>query len=253
MDHPQPKKQIILETRGAGKRHGDKWIFRSVNLQLGAGECVGILGPSGVGKTTLLRGLLGFEMFEEGEVLVNGSLKSPAELANPVIRREFGFVTQANSLWPYRTALDNVSEGLIFGLGQKPEESRKIAKQWLERLGLGLHTHKYPGELSGGEQQRVAIARALAIKPKALLLDEPTSGLDPVAAGELSVLLLRLRGEGGSFLIVSHQIDLLRRMCDRVYFLYDGHVLESGKANEVLTNPRTPELTEFVSKVRLGW
>ena len=246
-------KQPLIEARHIGKRRGERWVFRLVDLQLYEGECVGILGPSGVGKTTLLRGLLGFECFDEGAVLIEGCIKPIERLRSPQLRLKFGFVAQSNNLWPYRTILDNVAEGLRFGLRREVREAREISKHWLIRMGLGQHIHKYPGELSGGEQQRVAIARALVVNPKAILLDEPTSGLDPITAGELSELLLQLRSEGISFLIVSHQIDLLRRMCDRVYFLHDGHVLENGPANEILTNPKTPELAEFVARVRLGW
>jgi ABC-type polar amino acid transport system ATPase subunit len=253
MDQSHPNKPTLLEAREVSKRRGTRWILRSVNLRLHLGECVGILGPSGCGKTTLLRGLLGFETFDEGQVQVNGTTRSSLELKEPGFRRSFGFVTQANNLWPYRTALENVAEGLIYGLHRPSDAARTLAQRWLDRLGVGQHALKYPAELSGGEQQRVSIARALAIDPKALLLDEPTSGLDPLTAGELSELLLLLRKEGGSFLIVSHQIDLLRRMCDRVYFMHDGRVLETGKPNETLTNPQSAELVKFIATVRLGW
>ncbi len=253
MDLHQPKKQELLESRGLSKRFGDRWILRDINLRLRSGECVGILGPSGCGKTTLLRCLLGFETVDGGEVLLDGTPRSTMQLKDPAIRRGFGYVTQASNLWPYRTALDNVAEGLIYGLGKGKIESRIEAKHWLTRLGVGDHIDRYPAQLSGGEQQRVAIARALAIQPRVLLLDEPTSGLDPLSAGELSKVLLSIQAEGGSFLIVSHQIDLLRRMCSYAYFLREGRIWEQGPAKNLLSNPTTPELIEFIATIRLGW
>jgi polar amino acid transport system ATP-binding protein len=253
MDKSHTNKPTLIEARNLIKKRGERLVLDQLSVTLPKGECVGILGPSGCGKTTLLRCLLGFEMFDGGEVLIDGNVNSAAELKQPQLRRRFGFVTQTNNLWPYRTVLENVTEGLIYGLGRSPVEARKTALTWLARLGVDQHANRYPAEVSGGEQQRVSIARALAIDPKALLLDEPTSGLDPLSAGSLSELLLSLRKEGGSFLIVSHQIDLLRRMCDRVYFIDSGRVIESGNPREVLASPKSPELANFIATVRLGW
>jgi ABC-type polar amino acid transport system ATPase subunit len=248
------KKQELIVLRNAGKLRGDKWIFRHVDVSVIQRECVGLLGPNGSGKSTILRALVGFEKLEEGEVFFTYKPISFSEAELPPLRRNIGFVAQGLHLWPYKTALENVMEGLRFTLGKPIREAAVEATYWLERLQVGGHARKYPGELSGGEKQRVAIARALALRPALLILDEPTTGLDPLTSGEIAELLLGLREQDGlTLLIVSHQIDFLRRIADKAYFLQNGGIRETGIAKEMLACPQTPELTDFISRIRLGW
>jgi polar amino acid transport system ATP-binding protein len=242
----------IIELEGVGKAFKDRWVFRNVDLSVGVGQCIGLLGGSGSGKSTLIRGMLGFTKFNEGSIEVFGSNALGLENWTET-RQRLGYVAQGLNLWPYRTVLENVMEGLVYARGFSKSHARERAEHWLNKLTVFNHRFKYPTELSGGEQQRVAIARALALEPQALLCDEPTSGVDPVASGEISDLLIGLRNEGFAMLIASHQIDFLRRTCDVGYFLQGGGVRESGPASEILTHPRTPELTSFIEHVRRGW
>jgi ABC-type polar amino acid transport system ATPase subunit len=247
------EKLELISLRRAAKTYGGRTIFRDVDLEVRAGECVGLTGGNGTGKSTLLRTMLGFTRLDQGEVRFEGKPVPSRERAWIPIRKRVGYVAQSLNLWPYKSAIDNVVEGLRFSRALPKSLALRKGASWLWRLGLRGHLRKFPASLSGGEQQRVAIARALAMDPELILLDEPASGLDPITMGEVAELIASLRKLGLSILIVSHQIDFIRRIADWAYFLNDGVIAESGPASETLTHPSTEGLSQFIAQVRRGW
>jgi ABC-type polar amino acid transport system ATPase subunit len=217
------------------------------------GETVALLGPSGGGKSTLLRCLNGLNDFDRGEIRVgphtlrSGPAAGGREVAQ--VRRLFGMVFQDFQLFPHLTALANVVLAPQRVLGLSRAEAVKRGQQLLERVGLGGHLHAWPGQLSGGQKQRVAIARALAMQPRGLLCDEITSALDPELKSEVLEVLETLKREGMTLLMVTHEIGFARRAADRVVVLCDGRVLEEGPPSQVLDNPRTERLRTFLRRV----
>jgi polar amino acid transport system ATP-binding protein len=236
------------------KRFGDRPVLQGVDLDAARGESLAIVGPSGGGKSTLLRLVNGLEARDGGSLTVLGTevppgVPSAAEgdrFWRP-LRRRIGFVFQAFHLYPHLTAVENVALAPREVLRRPPEEARAVAKDLLERVGLAGHADALPRTLSGGQQQRVAIARALATDPEVMLFDEPTSALDPETSGEvLDVLRDLARRHERTLLIVTHEIRFAREAADRVAFLEDGRVLESGPAAEVLTAPRHDRTRAFL-------
>lgn len=246
-------KPPLIAVRRAGKAYDGKWIFRDVEIGVAAGECVGLIGGNGAGKSTILRSMVGFQALDEGTIYFEDQAVPNNESAWITVRKRVGFLAQSLNLWPYRTALQNIVEGLTHSKGYSRPQAEELAREWADRLDLKDHLHKFPAALSGGEQQRVAIARALVMQPDIVLFDEPASRLDPITTGEVGELIASLRSLGLGMLIVSHQIDFIRRTADWVYFLNGGSICESGRASEVLTAPTTPELTQFIAKIRRGW
>lgn len=214
-------------------------ILRGVSFSVAAGETCVLVGPSGGGKSTLLRTIIGLESIDAGMIHVGptrlDAVEGPernASLEN--IRRRVGFVFQQYHLFPHRTALENVIEGPVYVLRQPREAAIAEARQLLVRLGLGHCERLMPRSLSGGQQQRVAIARALAMHPDVILFDEPTSALDPQMTAEVARLIAELRAEGQTMLIVTHAVPFAREVAQRVHFLRDGRIVASGAPADVL-------------------
>jgi polar amino acid transport system ATP-binding protein len=214
---------------------------------------VALLGPSGGGKSTLLRCLNGLNTFDSGEIRVGphrlhpGDNRAEAEL--PAIRRIFGMVFQDFQLFPHLSVLENVIEAPVRVLGQAPGQATERARGILERVGMGGHLHAYPGQLSGGQRQRVAIARALAMEPRGLLCDEITSALDPELKHEVLRVLEDLKRDGLTLILVTHEMGFARKAADRVVVLCDGKILEDGPPSEVLDRPRTERMRTFLQRV----
>ncbi len=207
------------------------------------------IGPSGGGKSTLLRIIAGLETADSGHVSLDGERVPQEEPALRRYRRSVGVVFQAFNLFPHLSALENLTLPLEKAHGQTREEARSTALAALRRFRLEAHADKRPGQLSGGQKQRVAIARAIAIKPKLLLFDEPTSALDPEMTAEVLEVIEELRAEGSDFILVTHQMGFARRVADRVAFLAEGRLLESGPAEELFESPRSAACREFLSRV----
>jgi polar amino acid transport system ATP-binding protein len=237
------------------KKFGDRLVLNEVCLAVNPGETVALIGPSGGGKSTLLRCLNGLASFNTGEIRVGSHVLRPAGTAqvngNTVqqLRRLFGMVFQDFQLFPHLTALQNVMEAPLQVLGLARAQARARARELLDRVGLGDRADFYPRQLSGGQKQRVAIARALAMEPRGLLCDEITSALDPELKNEVLAVLADLKQDGMTLLMVTHEIGFARRAADRVAVLAEGRVIEAGPPSQVIDNPQTPRTRQFLSRV----
>jgi polar amino acid transport system ATP-binding protein len=246
----------LIEVR---KNFGDHEVIRGVSETFATGEVTCIIGPSGSGKSTLLRCINLLEHPTSGEIIiegerayydvVGGKIRPHAEARISRARRKLGMVFQDFALFPHRTALGNVMEGLVYGLGTGRSEANAIASRMLARVGLTNHAGHYPDELSGGQKQRVAIARALAMSPKAMLFDEPTSALDPELVGEVLEVMRDVSREGMTMIIVTHEMKFAREIADRVVFIDQGLVVEEGPPAEVLDAPRHERTRNFLKRV----
>jgi len=239
---------------GVTKRYGSRTILDNITTEVSAGQTVALIGPSGGGKSTLLRCLNGLNEFDAGEIRIGSHVlkaeRGPEHDAAVMrVRRLFGMIFQDFQLFPHLTALGNVIEAPIQVLGLKPEEARARGMKLLERVGLAGHRDHYPKALSGGQKQRVAIARALAMEPRGLLCDEITSALDPELKGEVLDVLVDLKKEGLTLLVVTHEIGFAHRAADRVLVLADGKIIEDGPPAQVIDNPQNPRTRQFLSRV----
>jgi len=234
------------------KRFGPRLVLDGINLTVNSGETVAIIGPSGGGKSTLLRCLNGLNTFDSGEIHIGPHvLKTGQANGSEVqkVRRLFGMVFQDFQLFPHLTVLENVmlAPQRVLSLPRKEAEVR--GRELLERVGLGGHLKAWPQQLSGGQKQRVAIARALAMKPLGLLCDEITSALDPELKCEVLEVLEDLRRDGLTLILVTHEMGFARRAADRVVVLCDGRILEEGTPSQVFDQPRTERLRMFLKRV----
>ncbi|MFJ3880151.1 amino acid ABC transporter ATP-binding protein [Streptomyces sp. NPDC090077] len=248
-----------IEVHGVHKWYGGRQVLDGVSLTLRPGTVTAVLGRSGSGKSTLLRVINHLEKPEAGYVSVGGELigvqrhggrlKELGERAILAQRGRIGFVFQNFNLFPHLTVLDNVAAAPV-ATGRLPRpRARALARELLERVGLGERTGAYPRQLSGGQQQRVAIARALALRPGVILFDEPTSALDPELVGEVLSVIKDLATGGTTLVIVTHEIGFAREVADEVVFLDDGRIVEQGPPEQVLDRPSHPRTREFLSRV----
>ena len=244
---------IELAFSGLRKVYDGHSILDGLTLSIAAGSTVALIGPSGGGKSTLLRCLNGLTPFEGGEVKVGrhrlgpGPVEGPNRAAAQQIRRLLGMIFQDFQLFPHLTAIENLIEAPMRVLGKSAEEARAEATRLLDRVGLAERRDAYPRALSGGQKQRVAIARALAMHPRGLLCDEITSALDPELKGEVLAVVEDLRRDGITLMMVTHEIGFARRAADRVLVLDRGAILEDGPPAEVLERPKTARTRQFLS------
>lgn len=247
--------QLQVALANVSKRFGDRVVLDGVSLTARAGETVALIGPSGGGKSTLLRCINGLTGFDGGEVRVGSHVLRPTPGGQPrgpevqQLRRLFGMVFQDFQLFPHMTALQNVVEAPVQVLRQDRAAAVKQGTALLERVGLADRAGAYPQQLSGGQKQRVAIARALAMQPRGLLCDEITSALDPELKHEVLAVLEGLKRDGLTLLVVTHEIGFARRAADRVVVLADGKIIEEGPPAEVIDRPRTPRTQQFLRQV----
>ncbi len=242
----------MIQVEDLSKKFNDNVVLNGISLEIHQGDVVGIIGPSGTGKSTLLRCINRLEMPEKGTVRIDGKVidLSQKKAENiQYLRQNTGMVFQRFNLFEKKTALQNVMEGLITVKKMKTEEAKKIAYKELEKVGMAAWANHYPRHLSGGQQQRVAIARALAMQPKLLLLDEPTSALDPELVGEVLDTIKAAANEGYTMLLVSHEMSFVRKVANRVIFLDKGKILEDGTPKEVFENPKNERVREFIMKI----
>jgi polar amino acid transport system ATP-binding protein len=236
------------------KRYGERLVLDRVSMTIHAGQTVALIGPSGGGKSTLLRCLNGLTSFDAGEIRVGAHVLSAQRTVgnDPAVRqmrRLFGMVFQDFQLFPHLTALQNIMEAprRVLGLARAAAEER--GRSLLKRVGLANHADAWPEQLSGGQKQRVAIARALAMEPRGLLCDEITSALDPELKHEVLGVLEDLKRDGMTLLMVTHEIGFARRAADRLVVLADGHIIEDGIPARVLDDPQTARARLFLRNV----
>ena len=237
----------VVTVRELWTRRNGADVLRGIDLDVRAGEVVAIVGPSGGGKTTLLRALNYLTPFTAGSVDIAGHALRPGmservdATALRAVRTRVGMVFQSFHLFAHLTAIENVTEAPIRVLGLRAEAARERARALLARVGLAAFADAHPSRLSGGQQQRVAIARALAMEPAVMLFDEPTSALDPRLVGEVLAVVADLAAVGQTMVVVTHEMAFARRVAHRVIVLAEGRIVESGTAEEVLERPRAAE------------
>ncbi len=238
-----------LEFDAITKRYGDHTVLDAITAQLEFPHVLALLGPSGGGKSTLLRVIGGLESPETGSLTIDGQRVPTGERSLRTFRSNIGTVFQSWNLFPHLDALANIMLPLTAVHGLAPEAARDRSLELLERLHLTGHAHKRPAELSGGQRQRVAIARAVAIHPRLLLLDEPTSALDPEMTAEVLEVIADLKSEGRTFILVTHAMNFARTVADQVAFLADGRIVEQGSAQTFFSAPQSETARRFLAKV----
>ncbi|MCD2463476.1 MULTISPECIES: amino acid ABC transporter ATP-binding protein [unclassified Streptomyces] len=239
----------LIELRGVNKHYGTLHVLQSIDLTVGRGEVVVVIGPSGSGKSTLCRAMNRLETVESGEIVIDGQPLPDEGKALARLRAEVGMVFQSFNLFAHKTVLANVSLAQIKVRKRKKEEADRRSRELLDRVGLAAHADKYPAQLSGGQQQRVAIARALAMDPKALLFDEPTSALDPEMINEVLEVMQQLAHEGMTMVVVTHEMGFARSAANRVVFMADGKIVEDRAPEDFFTAPRSERAKDFLSKI----
>jgi polar amino acid transport system ATP-binding protein len=252
--------RCVLRAIDVHKRFGKVEVLKGISLEVAQGEVVAIIGSSGSGKTTFLRCINLLEEYEIGSIEVDGSLigfriaagrrRRLSESAISRQRAKIGMVFQSFNLFPHMTAEQNIMLGLTQVQLKPAPLARDVARQWLERVGLGGKRDAYPYQLSGGQQQRVAIARAVAMEPRLMLFDEVTSALDPELVGEVLGVMQDLARSGMTMLVVSHEMLFVRDVATRVVFMDGGRIAEEGVPEDLLLRPRSERLTAFLRRFR---
>ncbi|MBG6244814.1 glutamine ABC transporter ATP-binding protein [Candidatus Symbiopectobacterium sp. 'North America'] len=239
----------MIEFKNVSKHFGQTKVLHDINLNINQGEVVVIIGPSGSGKSTLLRCINKLEEITSGELIVDGLKVNDPKVDERLIRQEAGMVFQQFYLFPHLTTLENVAFGPIRVRGASKAEAKKLALELLAKVGLSERANHFPSELSGGQQQRVAIARALAVKPKLMLFDEPTSALDPELRHEVLTVMKDLADEGMTMVIVTHEVGFAHKVASRLIFIDKGRIAQDGDPEELITNPPSERLREFLQHV----
>ena len=239
----------LVVLAGVNKHFGDLHVLKDIDLTVGKGEVVVVIGPSGSGKSTLCRAINRLETVESGTITIDGKRlpEEGKELAQ--LRADVGMVFQSFNLFAHKTILENVTLGPIKVRRTPKAAAEKRAMELLERVGVEEQAHKYPAQLSGGQQQRVAIARSLAMDPKVMLFDEPTSALDPEMINEVLDVMTELARSGMTMVVVTHEMGFARRAANRVVFMADGQVVEEAAPDQFFTAPRSDRAKDFLGKI----
>ncbi|MGC9529383.1 MAG: amino acid ABC transporter ATP-binding protein [Candidatus Bipolaricaulaceae bacterium] len=239
----------LLVVEKLHKQYGQEEVLKGVSFQLARGETKVVIGPSGTGKSTLLRCINRLTEPDRGKVWLDGvEVTSPRTDINRV-RAHIGFVFQDFNLFTHLTALDNVRLGPMRVLGMRKAKATTLAREELARVGLADKESAYPAQLSGGQQQRVSIARALAMGPKLILFDEPTSALDPELIGEVLAVMIQLARDGMTMVVVTHEMGFARSVADGILFMERGVIVEQGPPAQLFSCPQQRRTAEFLSKI----
>jgi len=242
-------KDPIIKIEDLNKWFGNFHVLKNIDLEVRKGERVIICGPSGSGKSTLIRCVNRLEKHQSGRVVVDG-LELTDDIQNiEKVRREVGIVFQHFNLFPHMTVLQNLTVAPVWILKRPRKEVEQLAYQYLERIQIKDHAHKYPAQLSGGQQQRVAIARSLCMNPKIMLFDEPTSALDPEMVKEVLDTIIDLALSGMTMVCVTHEMGFAKTVADRIVFMDQGRIVEQNPPNEFFTNPSSDRTKLFLSQI----
>ncbi|KAB8295519.1 amino acid ABC transporter ATP-binding protein [Bifidobacterium avesanii] len=242
-DHP------LVELSHVEKHFGELHVLKDINLKVGKGEVLVIIGPSGSGKSTLCRTINRLESIDSGDIRIDGQPLPQEGKELTKLRAEVGMVFQSFNLFAHKTILDNVTLAPRKVRKIPKAEAEKEAMELLARVGVDSQANKLPAQLSGGQQQRVAIARSLAMHPKVMLFDEPTSALDPEMINEVLDVMVDLAKEDMTMIVVTHEMGFARQVADRVVFMADGEILEQGTPDEFFSHPKTERARDFLSKI----
>lgn len=239
----------MITIKNVNKSFGDHHVLTDVSLEVPKSNVIALIGPSGAGKSTLIRTINALEPVDNGEIVVDGISIHDKKTDINVARTNIGFVFQSFNLFPFLTALENVTMAPIKVKGLSKEEAEKRGKELLTSLGLADKFDAYPNRLSGGQQQRVAIARALAMDPQVMLFDEPTSALDPEMVTEVLDAIRKLAKDGMTMVVVTHEMGFAKEICDEIVFMAEGKIVERAAPSKFFTNPDTQRAQDFLSKV----
>ena len=242
-------KNTILKIKDLSVKYGENEVLKNISLEINEGETVVIIGPSGTGKSTLLRCINLLKRPNGGQIWLDNMEITATDANENHVRQHIGMVFQDFLLFNHLTAIDNVSIGLKKVLKFPTDKANERAMKELERVGLANWANHYPGQLSGGQKQRVAIARALALDPRIMLFDEPTSALDPELIGEVLEVMRKLAQEGMTMLVVTHEMGFAREVSDRIVFIEHGHIVEDGPPKKLFYNPEFERTREFLWKI----
>ena len=249
-DRKNMEEKKIVEVKKLKKQYGDNIILKNINLYINKGEVVSLIGPSGSGKSTILRCIVDLESITSGEILIEGNNLTDKNV-DKKIKKEMllktGMVFQTFNLFPHMSVRNNIVRTLKLVKKMDTEKAENIAKEMLNLVGLSDKINNYPNELSGGQKQRVAIARALALHPDIMLFDEPTSALDPELVKEVLDIIRKLKSQKITMLIVSHEMNFVREISDRVIIMEEGEILETGTSKQIFENPSSQRVREFLN------
>jgi ABC-type polar amino acid transport system ATPase subunit len=241
-------KRPILEYHNVSLRYGGFQALDTINESINRGDVIVICGPSGSGKSSLLRCTNGLQPFDDGDIIVDGtSVKTCGNL--PLLRSQIGMVFQQFDLYPHMTCVKNLTLAPVKVLGWTRQQANARAEALMRRFDILDQAHKYPAELSGGQQQRVAICRSLILEPKLMMFDEPTSALDPEMIGEVLDVIRGLSVDGMTLLIVTHEMRFAREIAHRIIFMEGGRIIESGSGSAFFENPTNPRTARFLSRI----
>lgn len=241
--------KVMIDLQNVSKWYSDFQVLTDCTTQICQGEVVVVCGPSGSGKSTLIKTVNGLEAFQQGQITVDGiPIKDPkTDLTK--LRSRVGMVFQHFELFPHLSITENLTIAQIKVLGRSEAEAKKKGLDYLERVGLSAHAHKFPAQLSGGQQQRVAIARALSMDPIAMLFDEPTSALDPEMINEVLDVMVELAHEGMTMMCVTHEMGFARQVANRVLFMDQGKIVEDCSKDDFFNTKRGDRAQQFLDKI----
>ena len=243
------EQSIIVQVENVDKYFGDFQALKGVNLTVARGERVVVCGPSGSGKSTLIRCINRLEEHSSGKIIINGHELTDDVKDIDAVRREVGMVFQSFNLFPHLTVIENLMLAPKLVRKTSKAENRKLAMQMLERVKIADQAEKWPSALSGGQQQRVAIARALCMNPEVILFDEPTSALDPEMISEVLDVMIDLAKEGMTMICVTHEMGFARSVADKVVFMDQGEIVESGPPATFFDNPKSDRTKLFLKQI----
>lgn len=238
----------VISIKSVNKWFGDYQALKNIDLEVSLGERIVVCGPSGSGKSTLIRCVNSLEEHDSGSIVVDGIAMTDKKAAE-AIRSEVGMVFQQFNLFPHLSILQNLTLGPIKARGLSRKDAEERAMRYLERVRIPEQAHKRPSELSGGQQQRVAIARSLCMEPKIMLFDEPTSALDPEMISEVLDVIVDLAEDGMTMIVVTHEMGFARRAANRMIFMDEGQIIESGPPEAFFEAPKTARCKKFLSQI----
>lgn len=241
----------LLEIQHLKKQYGEITPLKDVNLTVNSGEVISIIGPSGTGKSTLLRMINHLEVATAGQIYLRGEEITASGCDLSQVRQKIGMIFQSFNLFPHLTVVENIMAAPVTLKGVSRQEAYDKAKELLDRVGLSAKMFSYPDELSGGQQQRVAIVRALAMEPEILLLDEPTSALDPTMTGEVEAVIRKVAASGATMMMVTHSMELAQRVSTRILYMDEGGIYEEGTPEAIFTSPQKELTRQFICQLKV--